>query len=191
MYTIKTAIPRPDGDLAIEFKFPSDEQWKRRSAARKTRIVDLGRGKTKEEVLGGGIDAEILSECLVTAEGEEKPEVTNAEALLVLNTVAEITITDFDRRSSGYEVRFEDCLENSHGCKVRVPTRDELEAYRKDVVRIRQADGSTRIVSINLEAVEETWAKLGGEILPIVWKAHVLGKISEAVSTLALARSNP
>lgn len=191
MYTIKTAIPRPDGDLAIEFKFPGDEQWKRRSAARKTRIVDLGRGKTKEEVMGGDIDAEILGECLVTADGVEKPEVTNAEALFVLNTVAEITITDFDRRSSGYEVVFEDCLENSYRCKLRVPTRDELEAYRKDLVRIRQADSNTKVMSINLDAVEEVWVKLGGEPIPIVWRAHVLGRISEAVSTLSLARSNP
>lgn len=191
MYTIKTAIPRPDGDVAIEFKFPTDEQWKRRSMARKTRIVNLGRGKTKEEPLGGDIDAEILGECLVLADGAEKPAITNAEALQVLNQIAEISIVDFDRRSSGYEVRFDDCLENTHETRIKVPTRDQLEAYRKDLVRIRQVDSNTSVMSVNLEAVEEMWNTLAGEPLPVVWKAAVLGKISEAVSTLAMARSNP
>lgn len=191
MYTIQTSIPRPEGDLAIKFAFPTNDQWIRRQDSRRRRSVNLGRGKNKEEDVPGALDAEILVECLQLEEGQAAPQISSAEAAQVLNAIAEISISDIARHGTCYEVEFEDCMEQGYRVEVRVPTRDELEEYRRDLVRIKSVDGNTTVVSVNLRAVESLWAKLGGKDLPVVWKASVLGRIADAVGSLAMTRVNP
>lgn len=185
---IQMRLVRPDADLAIKLRYPADDQWKLRQEKKKLLVTDLGRGKTREEDLGKSADLDLIQGCI---EGDPV-ELLESEASRIVSTLSDVAVVAMDRTGSSYHFEIEDFGDQAHEFDIKVPTSDQLEVYRRDLVRDRNVGPNKRSITINLAAVEKLWVDLEGPPwLPLPWRSVVLRRLLEAVQDLAVVRENP
>lgn len=189
---IQMRLVRPEGDVVIDFVFPDDEAWKARQDQKKSVVVELGRGKTREEHLGAEADAQLVHLFIQQPVDGEPVVLSDAEAARVIAAISDVAVLAFERRGDSFEVEIEDFREVSHRLRVKVPTADQMEVYRRDLVSLRTLSANKRAYSINLAAVAELWRQISQDAwVPLPWRSVVLRQVMEAINDLAVVRENP
>lgn len=189
---IQMRLVRPEGDVVVELVFPDDEAWKARQDKKKVIVVELGRGKTREEALGAEADAEMVQRFIQQPEDGELVVLSEAEAVRVIAAISEVAVLEFERRGDSFEIEIEDFREISYRLLVKVPTADQLEAYRRDLVRHRTLATNKRSYAINLGAVTDLWLQISQDAwVPLPWRSVILRQVMDAINDLAVVRENP
>jgi hypothetical protein len=189
---IQMRLVRPEGDVNIVLRFPTDEEWKARQDKRKHVVTDLGRGKTKEEDQGQEADAEMIQLCL-EIEGSEPVVVSQAEAARIISELSEVALVSFERVGAGFDVELEDFADRLHSFRLAMPTADRVAAYRRDLVKVKPLGANKRSLSIDMAAVQKLWDELtnGNAPYPLPWKSAVLKRVMESLDDLVVVRENP
>jgi hypothetical protein len=177
---IKTKLIRPDGDVVITLRFPSDDEWIERSRRRKIRSRNLGNGKTQNIPQAPDLQDMTLVNSLVIGEGKVEDE---HEAKRVLDRVSTATVdSDIVREGSNLRIPLRIFgVQTMH--IVRVPTERERGEFLQNSGIPTISQGSIDTYGFNLGGAADLYAKLKKDVIGYdgaVSVVHALAVVSAA-----------
>jgi hypothetical protein len=168
---VKEKVVRPEGDVVVTLRFPTDEQWIERSLRRKIRSRNLGNGKTQSiPQLADPHDAELVNRLHVG----EGAEVDLHEAKRILDRLSTAAI-DGDIVREGAYLRIPMKIFGVPTVHViRIPTERERAEFvqMSGVPTISQ--GNINTYGFNLGGAAELYAKLRKEVIGYVGNVSVV-----------------
>ncbi len=177
---IKAKVVRPDGDVLITLRYPSNEQWIERSRRRKIRTRNLGGGKSQSIPQSPDPqDAELVNSLRI----DESPEVDEYEAKRILDSLGSVQIDEEPVREGSIirvpmRARGIDLVH-----ALRIPTERERGSFLESSGIPVISHGSIDTYGFNLGAAEATYRQLCQESIGykgMVPVPHMLAAINAA-----------
>lgn len=176
---IKVNLLSDTGTRVIELDFPSDEQWTRRLRARKIQTKELGRGESRQTIIGDEIDATLLQEI----SGETLDE---ADATTIMNNLGRVDVEDVEREGSKFKVTLRVVGGRMIECEIDRPSSLHLKRFRNAYAHSVNLPHNKSEVRTNPAVAAELFdeiAKQHAEI-PIIYKIAALGAVIQEIDRI-------
>ena len=163
MFDTKTKIDIPApyrlGDEKLSVRWPTDAEWAARARARKIIIKRLGRGKSETKVPEPG-EADLTLYSAISLNGS--PEITAAEAAMVLEAMAQATVTGVAIDQGAATIEMETMAGHvTH--KAKIPTADQILQWRRGAYRMIDLQYGHQEIRTNPEAGAQLWDACEGK----------------------------
>jgi hypothetical protein len=173
--TFEVELPDPEGTKVVAVRFPTDDEWIKRSKRRKTIIKDLGRGRSTTDTVGGEkVDAEIFEAIRKDAAVTIEPE----EAMVLLDWISTCDVVSAERKAGEVIVtlRLGDASEVEY--TMRCPSLKECVTYKRSVGKAYDLQYGQREIIVDISASSKFFDSLlksvngyeEGSKIPIIHK---------------------
>lgn len=181
---INVTFPTADGKPKVaSVRFPSDDEWVRRSKKRKVITRNLGRGSTQSETVGA---EEVDQEIYAAIRLENSCDLDAAECMQLLDRVGSCEVIDYQHEGSSVLVTMILPGDSEATHRLRIPTAKQVLDYKRGLARVTSRPNGRDEIAIDITAAGKLWDALHVEHegyegpVPIVHKVHAVRAAVEA-----------
>lgn len=155
---VSITLRRPDGDVVIALRFPTDDELITHQRQRKLVIKQLGRGQSETSVP----DAEEADAALIAkirTDGQDGPPISDFEATRIAEQLLQCEVDDVTQEGSTFHVitRVPGALTDH---VINMPSAEDVIKYRRQYARAIDMPHGRQKLTFNLAAVSDFYKKL-------------------------------